>query len=85
MIWVMLLLNLNAFLLFALDKRKAKKRLYRTSEKTLLLSLVFGSFGGYFAMMMCHHKTKKWYFHVVAIMSMLLTIGLYEKISRLMM
>lgn len=55
----LLSINLITFLLFAIDKQKAKKHKYRISEKTLLLFSFFGgSLGALLAMLICHHKTK---------------------------
>lgn len=55
-----------AFVLYGVDKRKAKRAQWRISEKCLLcLSLLGGGIGGYAAMHVFHHKTKHWYFHVL--------------------
>ena len=51
------------FLIYFIDKVKAKAKAWRTPEKTLLtLSLIGGAFGGSLAMALVHHKTKHWYF-----------------------
>ncbi len=53
-----LLLNALAFLLFAIDKRKAKKQRWRIREATLLwLAFVGGSLGALIGMKLFHHKT----------------------------
>jgi uncharacterized membrane protein YsdA (DUF1294 family) len=58
--------NLLVFFLYAEDKRRAKRGLWRISEKTLLLSaLLFGGLGAIIAAHLCHHKTKKIYFQIV--------------------
>ena len=65
------------FLLYALDKEKAKRSAWRISEKTLLLLSFFGgAAGGYLAMNMVRHKTKKWYFHFVNIFGLIWQIAL---------
>ena len=65
------------FLLYALDKEKAKRSAWRISEKTLLLLSFFGgAAGGYLAMNMVRHKTKKWYFHFVNIVGLIWQIAL---------
>lgn len=69
------IINVLAFIMFAIDKYKAKKRKYRISEKVLLTLLFLGSVGGYLAMLICRHKTRKWYFHVVAIIGLI--VGVY--------
>lgn len=54
-----LAMSIVTFAAFALDKRKAKKDLWRTPEKTLLLlSLAFGWPGGMLAMKLVRHKTR---------------------------
>lgn len=65
------------FLLYAIDKRKAKKQRWRISEKTLLCASFFGgAIGGYFAMQSMRHKTKHWYFHAVNITGIVWQIAL---------
>ena len=69
---VLLVLNLITFILYAADKRKAQKGAWRIKEKTLLLFSFFGgAFGGRAGMLVCHHKTKHWYFTLVNIVGML--------------
>lgn len=59
--WVYLIgINVITFILFAIDKAKARKGKWRISEAMLLgLSFVGGSIGGLLAMNIFHHKTKK--------------------------
>lgn len=55
-----LLINVITFGVFALDKKKAKKKQWRVPESTLLLlSLIGGSLGGLLAMKIVKHKTQK--------------------------
>ena len=55
--------NLMAFLLMGIDKRRAKKDLWRVKEKTLFLPVLLGGgVGGILGMRTFHHKTKHWYF-----------------------
>ena len=52
--------NLLAFLLFGIDKRRAIQGRWRIPERTLLLSsLLGGSLGGLAGMYLFHHKTRK--------------------------
>ena len=52
------LITLVAFAAFGVDKLKAKRRLYRIRESTLLLLCIFGgSIGGLSGMYVFHHKT----------------------------
>ncbi|HIH02701.1 MAG TPA: DUF1294 domain-containing protein [Methanoregulaceae archaeon] len=58
--------NLAVLVLYAADKRRARQRLRRISERTLLLSAVAGPFGALAGMSVFHHKTQKTRF-VVAV------------------
>jgi len=59
--------NLTVFILFAVDKYAARKNSWRTSEGTLLFLALFGPFGAYLAMKICHHKTRKIIFYLVPV------------------
>jgi len=51
--------NVLAFLLFGLDKWKAKHKKWRIPEATLLgIAVIGGSIGALLGMMVWHHKTK---------------------------
>lgn len=72
-------ISLITFILYALDKRKAKYNTWRISEATLLfLSLCGGAFGGLPAMLIFRHKTKKehWYFTFLNILGLVIHITL---------
>ena len=61
MIW-----NLIVFLVYGLDKGKARKGSYRISEKTLLLmTYVGGGLGAWAGGTHFRHKTQKKYFQLV--------------------
>ena len=65
-----LLLNLVTFVVYGIDKYKAKRGKWRISEHTLLtLALFGGSMGAWLAMKAFHHKTmhKKFYIGVPVI------------------
>ncbi|MBR4943624.1 MAG: DUF1294 domain-containing protein [Clostridia bacterium] len=65
-------LSLTAFILYAVDKWKAKRGAWRIPEATLLgLSFLGGAIGGYLAMQTVRHKTRKWYFHFVNIIGII--------------
>ena len=54
-----ILINVVTFLVYADDKRRAKKHMWRTSESVLvLLAIIGGSVGALLAMLLCHHKTR---------------------------
>ncbi|WP_460054821.1 DUF1294 domain-containing protein [Pseudolactococcus yaeyamensis] len=60
LIGLLILWNLVVFVLYAEDKRRAKRGLWRISEKTLLLtSLLFGGVGALVSAHIFHHKTRK--------------------------
>ena len=55
----LILINLIAFALFGIDKRRAKMGAYRISERTLFLSAILGgSMGALAAMYLFCHKTR---------------------------
>ena len=59
-------INIIAFLLCFIDKRKAMKNKYRIPESTLLfISLIGGCFGMLLSMKLYHHKTQKLKFKLV--------------------
>lgn len=61
----LLVVNLAAFALMGLDKRRAKHHAWRIPEKVLFLPVVLGgAFGGILGMRSFHHKTQHWYFQV---------------------
>lgn len=65
MIIALSIINAAGFILVALDKRKARKKLWRVSEKTFfLIALIGGSIGIYVSMLLFRHKTKHWYFMI---------------------
>lgn len=54
----LVIINIIAFILFGIDKRKAKKNKWRIPESTLLMFAVAGgSIGSYCGMKLWHHKT----------------------------
>ena len=55
--------NLAAFVLMGVDKRRAKRGAWRISERALFLpALLGGALGGTLGMRVFRHKTKHWYF-----------------------
>lgn len=64
-ITVFAIINAVGFILVALDKQKARKKLWRIPEKTFfLIALIGGSIGIYVSMLLFRHKTKHWYFMI---------------------
>lgn len=73
----LVLINLAAFALMGLDKRKARKNLWRLPEKTLFLSAILGGSAGAIAgMYVFHHKTRHWYFVIGMPLILVIQIGL---------
>lgn len=69
--------SLVAFFAYTVDKGKAKRGAWRISEKVLLLLSFFGgAAGGYMAMHLVRHKTKKWYFHLINLLGLAWQIAL---------
>lgn len=61
----LLIINLLAFALFGIDKRRASKHRYRISEAALFsVALLGGSIGAWAGMYVFRHKTAHWYFVV---------------------
>ena len=59
----LLLVNLAAFWVMGTDKRRARRGMWRISEKALFLPAVLGgALGGVLGMRMFRHKTRHWYF-----------------------
>ncbi|MDD1696025.1 MAG: DUF1294 domain-containing protein [Methanoregula sp.] len=59
------ILNGFVFVVYASDKRKARKKLWRTSENRLILLALIGPFGAFTAMDFFRHKTIKTKFLLV--------------------
>ena len=77
-------MNLITFIVYGIDKRKAKKRLWRIPEATLIgLALMGGSVGAFLGMRLFHHKTKHIKFYVgvpaIFIIEIVITIILLVK------
>lgn len=59
LILYLVLINVIAFALMGFDKQRAKRHLFRISEKTLFLSAILGgSVGAILGMYTFRHKTK---------------------------
>ncbi|VSP28220.1 3-isopropylmalate dehydrogenase [Streptococcus pneumoniae] len=72
---VLLIWNVIIFLIYGIDKFKARRRAWRIPEKILLiLALTCGGFGTWLAGITFHHKTRKWYFKTVWFLGMVTTL-----------
>ena len=62
----LLIVNILAFTLYGVDKKKAKKKKFRIPERTLLwMARLGGGFGSWIGIMLFHHKTKHTKFKIV--------------------
>ncbi len=72
---LIILWNVLVFLLYGLDKIKAKNKMLRIPESILLLfSFLFGGIGAMFGMVIFNHKTSKMKFRVLVPISVVLNI-----------
>ena len=70
-------INLVTFLVYGIDKLRAKRGAWRIPEKTLfILPLLGGSVGAIAGMKVFHHKTKHWYFKYGLPLILLLQLAL---------
>ncbi len=59
----LILINVIAFLMYGVDKEKARKGKWRIKEKDLIfVAVIGGSIGAFLGMHFFHHKTRHWYF-----------------------
>ena len=78
--YYLLAINAVAFIMYGIDKYKAKKAKWRISEATLLLLAVLGgSIGAWMGMKVWHHKTmhKKFKYGIPAILLIQLALMTY--------
>ena len=62
----LLLVNLIAFAIYGIDKRRAKKHKFRIPEKTLLwMARIGGGIGCWLGIKVFHHKTKHTKFRII--------------------
>ena len=80
---VIAVINVVAFTLMGIDKRRARRGVWRLSEKALFLRTdCFGGLGGVLGMRVFDHKTQHWYFKVffpvlLVVQIVLLAVGSY--------
>ncbi|MBK5471690.1 DUF1294 domain-containing protein [Bacillus sp. TH19] len=77
--WIyFIIINVIAFSMMGIDKRKAKKKQWRTPESTLFLSAVAGgAVGAWIGMYMFHHKTHKGKFVFGIPVLVIITVGVF--------
>ncbi|MCT2535056.1 DUF1294 domain-containing protein [Aquibacillus koreensis] len=84
-LWIYLIIvNLLAYILMGIDKKRARNNQWRISEKTLwLVAFVGGSFGALIGMISYRHKTKHFSFkyglRLLALIHILLVYYVFTK------
>ena len=77
---VLLAVNVYAFILMGVDKRRARKQMWRISERRLLLTaLCFGGIGAFAGMRLFRHKTQHMRFRIgipIMLILQLLLVGM---------
>ena len=76
-IYYLIIINIVTFLVYGIDKWKAKKSLWRVRENSLLmLAVLGGSIGAWLGMKVWHHKTqhKKFRYGIPAIIIIQLAV-----------
>lgn len=73
-----IILNLMNFILYGIDKYKARHNKWRISEKTLLTLSIIAGMGGFLGMEIFHHKTREKKFYLANLIGMALTIYLIK-------
>ena len=82
----LIIINIIAFVLFFMDKQKAKKDKWRIKESTLhIVGFMGGIIGSIAAMILFHHKTKKPKFVIITIIALLFNVFVaYEYLINLL-
>lgn len=83
--YYLLAINVVTFIIYGIDKYKAKKAKWRISEATLLLLAVLGgSIGAWMGMKVWHHKTmhKKFKYGIPAILLIQIALMAYLHMNR---
>ena len=73
--FAILIWNLLVFMIYGIDKSKAKRGAWRIPEKYLLsFAFLCAGFGAWLAGITFHHKTRKWYFKTVWFLGIVTTL-----------
>ena len=81
--FAILIWNLLVFMIYSIDKSKAKRGTWRIPEKYLLsFAFLCGGFGAWLAGVTFHHKTRKWYFKTVWFLGIVTTLVILYLIWR---
>lgn len=75
------IVSIVCFIMYGVDKSRAKKDKWRIKEQTLLMTgFLGGALGGIIGMLAFRHKTKHWYFYVINVISIIMWIFFIVKI-----
>lgn len=76
-------INVISFIVFFLDKEKAKKDRWRIQERTLhTLSFFGGVIGSIAAMTVFHHKTRKTGFVAITLLAAVFNVFIYYQLYK---
>ena len=76
-------MSLLSFILYGQDKLRARKNRWRIRESVLLgTAFLGGAVGALLGMELFRHKTKHWYFWVVALLGLIWQIGVAVFLAR---
>ena len=78
--YYLIIINIVTFLVYGIDKWKARKAMWRVREASLfMLAVLGGSIGAWLGMKVWHHKTqhKKFRYGIPAIIIQLVIIGYF--------
>lgn len=76
---ILIFWNIFIFILYGIDKSRAKKRRYRISELTLILpTFVFSAVGAMLGMIVFNHKTSKTKFRILIPLAFLVNLICYS-------
>ena len=75
------IVSIICFIMYGVDKSRAKRDKWRIKEQTLLMTgFIGGAPGGLLGMFAFRHKTKHWYFFVVNAVSIALWVFFIVKV-----
>ena len=80
-----IIMSMITAIAYKYDKVMAKKGLWRTKEKTLLiLPWLMGGIGGFLGIYVVRHKTRHWYFPLNNMLALIVQASIFISISILL-
>ena len=81
---IIAIINIVTFIIYGIDKYKAKKGKWRIPENSLIgLAIIGGSIGAYLGMRVWHHKTMHKKFKYGIPLIIVLQLGLFLYLSQI--